>query len=149
MRERAIVIETNGNLAEIEVTKASMCEDCEKNGGCSHHCEISGIVAGNRKMKTAAQNRIGAKPGDLVEVETESIKVLGYAALVFIMPIVVCALFYYLADMIAHNNVYSLSLAAVGFVLSFAVIAVIVRHKKGASPDIEIVSIIDRAQRDA
>lgn len=145
MRERATVIRTNENLAEIEVNKASMCERCEKNGDCSHHCEISGLIGGTKKMKTVAQNRIGAKAGDLVEIETESIMVLGYAALVFIMPILICALFYYVANLIAENNIYSLISAAAGFFISFAAIALVDRLKKGKTPDIMIVKVIKRA----
>ncbi len=147
MRQRAVVIYTKGNLAEIEVSRASMCDGCQKNSGCDHHCELTGLIAGSGKtMKTRAQNRIGAKPGDTVEVETESKKVLGYAALVFILPIVVCAVFYFLADAVFRSETYALIAAAAGFVLSFLGISVFDRSKKNSAPDIAIVDIVSRAE---
>lgn len=146
MRQRAVVIETEGKLAEIEVSRSTMCDGCQKNGGCGHHCELSGIVANSGKMRTTAQNKIGAEPGDTVEVETESTKVLGYAALVFMMPIFVCAVFYFIADAVFAGEAPALIAAAAGFVLSFLGISFVDRSKKKSLPDIAIVEIIKRAE---
>ena len=147
MRQRAVVIKTEGKFAEIEVSRASMCDGCQKNGGCEHHCELSGLIAGSGKtMKTTAQNRIGAAPGDIVEVETASARVLGYAALVFVMPILVCAAFYFLADALFRNETYALIAAAAGFVLSFFGISLVDHSKKKSAPDIVIVDIVSRAE---
>ena len=146
MRQRAVVIKTEGKLAEIEVSRSSMCDGCQKNGGCSHHCELSGLVANSGKMRTTAQNKIGAEPGDTVEVETESTKVLGYAALVFMMPIFVCAVFYFIADAVCSSEAPALIAAAAGFVLSFLGISVFDRSKKKSGPDIQIVEIVKRAE---
>lgn len=146
MRQRAVVIKTEGKLAEIEVSRSTMCDGCQKNGGCAHHCELSGIVANSGKMRTTAQNTIGAKPGDTVEVETESTKVLGYAALVFVLPILVCAVFYFLADAVFSSETYALIAAAAGFVLSFLGISFFDRSKKESGLDIQIVEIVKRAE---
>lgn len=146
MRQRAVVIKTEGKLAEIEVSRSTMCDGCQKNGGCAHHCELSGIVANSGKMRTTAQNTIGAKPGDTVKVETESTKVLGYAALVFVMPILVCAVFYFLADAVFSSETYALIAAAAGFVLSFLGISFFDRSKKESGLDIQIVEIVKRAE---
>lgn len=145
MRQKAVVIETEGKIAEIEVSRASMCDGCQKNGGCEHHCELSGLIAGSGKqMKTTAQNRIGAKAGDTVEVETESTKVLGYAALVFLMPIFVCAVFYFLAEAVFVSETAGVIAAAAGFVLAFLGISFFDRRKKKSLPDIVIVDIVRR-----
>ncbi len=147
MRQRAVVIRTEGKIAEIEVSRSSMCDGCQKNGGCEHHCELSGLIAGSgKKMKTTAQNRIGAKAGDTVEVETESTKVLGYAALVFLMPIFVCAVFYFLAEAVFASGTAGVIAAAAGFVLSFFGIYVFDRSKKKSLPDIVIVDIVERPE---
>ena len=146
MRQRATVIHTEGTLAEIEVKRATMCDGCEKNGNCGHPCELTGIVAGSGKMRTTAQNKIGAEQGDTVEVETESTKVLGYAAIVFLMPILVCAAFYFIANTLWQDEAPALIAAAAGFVLSFAGISVYDRTKKKSAPDIQIVDIIKRAE---
>ena len=44
MRQRARVKETNGSYATVEVTRSTMCDGCEKSGGCGGHCAITGIV---------------------------------------------------------------------------------------------------------
>ena len=94
MRCRATVLKTEGNIAEIEVRRATMCEGCEKSGGCGGHCDITGIVASGGKMTAKAYNKIGAAAGDTVEVETESSRVLAYAALVFLLPLVIGGIFF-------------------------------------------------------
>ena len=146
MRQRAGVVKAEGKIAEIEVSRASMCDGCQKNGGCEHHCELSGLIAGSGKtMKTTAQNKIGAEPGDTVEVETDSTKVLGYAALVFMMPIFVCAVFYFIVDAVFAASAPALIAAAAGFVLAFSGIYLFDRSRKKSLPDIAVVEIVRRA----
>lgn len=142
MQQRAVVTNTKGKLAEIEVRRATMCDGCEKNGGCSHSCELSGIVAGSQTMRTTALNKVGANIGDIVEVETESTKVLGYAALVFLLPILVCAVFYYLTYTIVSAEAPAIIAAVVSFVLTFLGISIFDRKKKKKDPDIVIVNIV-------
>lgn len=143
MRQKAVVLETKGNIATIEVSRSTMCEGCEKNNGCDHHCDISGIMSTGGKMKAKAENNIGAKAGETVEVETESKKVLAYAALVFILPIIICALFYLAAQKITSSESIAVAAAIVGFVLTFAVIAVVDRKIGKNTPDIKIVRRIN------
>ena len=142
MRQRATVLETNGKEAVIEVSRATMCDGCEKHGGCEGHCEITGLLSTGGKMKTRAKNTLGAEVGDTVEVETASSKVLGYAALVFVLPIIVAGILYFAADSVWHTESAGLIGAAVGFVLTFAVIAAVDRVKRKKEPDIEIVDIV-------
>lgn len=146
MRQRAVVLEKNGREAVIEVSRATMCDGCEKNGGCEGHCEITGLVAGNGKMRTRALDPLGVCVGDTVEVETAGGRVLGYAALVFVLPLIMCAV----AGAIA-NAVWGTSLSAVigaiaGFALTFAAIVAFDKIKRKKEPDIVIVNIISRGQ---
>lgn len=143
MRQKAVVLETEGNIAIIEVSRSTMCEGCEKNSGCDHHCDISGIMSTGGKMKAKAENKIGAKAGDTVEVETESKKVLVYALLVFIVPIIVCAVFYLIAYKLTENETASFISAAAGFVLTFAFVAAADRKIGKNAPDIKIVRRIN------
>ena len=142
MRQRAVVLEVSGKEAVIEVSRATMCDGCEKHGGCEGHCEITGLLSTGGKMKTRALNKIGASVGDTVEVETESKKILGYAALVFILPIIMCGVFYFAADALFEAEYAPAIGAAVGFVLTFAGIAVVDRIKGKKEPDIVIVDIV-------
>ncbi|MBE6540993.1 MAG: hypothetical protein E7672_00880 [Ruminococcaceae bacterium] len=143
MRQRAVVLETDGKIAKIEVRRSTMCEGCHKNGGCGEgHCEISGLVSGNGKLETLAENRVNAKVGDTVEVETESKVVLGYAALVFIMPIIVSIVFYYISEALFKADSAGMIGALIGFVLSFVFCVIFDRLKKKGVPDIKIVNIV-------
>lgn len=149
MQQRATVLEADGKIAVIKVSRASMCEGCHKmsgDGGCGGHCEITGLVAGNGKTMTArAQNSIGAAVGDRVEVESDSGRVIGYAALVFILPIIVCGLFYWLGSLIFDSTLGSVLVSVVGFVLTFALIAVFDKIKRNMLPDIKITKILEKA----
>ena len=142
MRQRAVVLEVDGKEALIEVSRATMCDGCEKHGGCEGHCEITGLLSTGGKMKTRASNKIGAKVGDTVEVETESRKVLGYAALVFILPLLVACAGYIIASNVWNTEGAGLIGAAVGFVLTFAGIVIFDRTKIKKTPEIEIVDIV-------
>ena len=140
MRQRAIVVETDGKIATVSVSRTSMCSGCEKSGGCGGHCELTGLIdMGDKKMMARALNPIGAVPGELVEVETASKTVLGYAALVFLLPIAVCALGWWLGERLWGTQTAGVITAAAGFVLSFCGIAVFDRAKQKKTPDIVIV----------
>lgn len=147
MLERAVVVETDGDIAVIEVTRSSMCEGCHKfggNGDCAGHCEISGLVAGNGKtVRTRAINLIGAAAGDKVRIETDTNRVIGYAALVFILPIIVSGLFYFCGSMIFSSVAGSVLSALVGFALTFLGIMIYDRSKRSKLPEIRITGFID------
>ena len=139
MRQKARVLEVRGKVAVVSVSRRTMCEGCEKNGSCGSHCDLSGIIASDRTMRAEARNPIGARPGDLVEVETDSGLVLGYAALVFLLPIAVCALFWFLGTRLFSSPAAGAAAAAVGFALTFAGIALYDRSLGRRAPRIVIV----------
>lgn len=84
---RATVISASGNIAVVETERFSACEGCDKNteGNCSA-CTLMG--GGKKKARTNALNRIGAVPGDIVTVESSSNRMMLYAFLIFVLPIV-------------------------------------------------------------
>ncbi len=141
MRQRATVLKTEGNMALIRVSRATMCEGCEKNGGCSH-CHITGLVAGDNHMEARACNKIGASVGDTVEVESTGSTVLGYAALVFLLPILVCALFYFVSSALFQSALVGALAALGGFVLTFVLIALVDRRAAKKTPAIVIVKVL-------
>ncbi|MBE6617287.1 MAG: hypothetical protein E7627_05035 [Ruminococcaceae bacterium] len=147
MLERAVVVETDGKIAIIEVKRSSMCEGCHKlngDGDCAGHCEISGLIAGNGKtVRTKAVNQIGAVVGDKVRIETDSKRVIGYAALVFMLPIIICALFYYVGNIIFSTMTGAVLSAVAGFFLTFLGIAIYDRSKRKKLPEIVITDIIE------
>ena len=79
MRQRAVVVEVNGEYATVETSRRTMCDGCAKGGGCGGHCEITGLVASRGKMRAEVENKLGAKVGDTVEIESESGVILSYS----------------------------------------------------------------------
>lgn len=143
MRQRATVLELNGKNAVISVRRSSMCEGCEKKGGCGSSCTAGELLGANKTMTVFASNEIGAEKGDIVEIESESRTVLGYAALIFLFPLVVCALAYSVGSMLGAGEMASMLGAGVGFAAAFLLIIAFDRlKKKKGKPDIRIVKIL-------
>ena len=70
-----------GGRAEVEVTRRSACgHDCAKCGGCG------GLET--QTLYVTARNHTDADVGDRVLIEGESGRVLGLAALVYMLPLV-------------------------------------------------------------
>lgn len=89
MTQEAIVTKClSNNMAEVVVTRTTAC------GSNCGNCE-SCIF--QNELKTPAKNLIGAKPGHRVIIESKSSKVYGAILLVYIMPIVLLLLGYFLA----------------------------------------------------
>jgi len=143
MKQKAEVLEIKGKNALVSVRRSSMCEGCEKQGGCGSSCAAGELLGAAKTMTVLASNEIGAKAGDMVEVESESKTVLGYAALVFLFPILLCALFYGAAVTFGWGETASLVSALIGFAAAFPVILIVDRiKKKRARPDIRITRIL-------
>lgn len=77
--------------AEVLVRRQSACgHDCASCGGCGPE---------NAAQVTAvAENALGAHPGDTVRVESESRAVLGMAAFLYLIPLVLLFVGYYVAS---------------------------------------------------
>ncbi len=145
MRQRAVVIDVKDDYAIVESSRRTMCDGCMKNGGCGGHCEITGLVADKGIMRAEAENKLGAKVGDTVELESDNKTILSYAALVFMLPIVVCVFFYLTAYRISNNELTGVICASVGFVLTFIGIIIFDRKRKNKHSDIRVAEIIKKA----
>lgn len=67
-------------MAQVILIRQSACSgDCHKCSGCG---------AAQETLLLDARNPIGAKPGDLVNIESESGPVLAAAAVMYILPLV-------------------------------------------------------------
>ena len=123
MRQTAVVLSKNGKIAEIRVERASMCDGCTHKNCDSHTCAAGSLMGAGKTLVTRAYNEADANVGDTVAVETATKKVLSYAALVFLLPILFCAVFYAVGNGIFHTAAGAYGMAGGGFVLSFCIIA--------------------------
>lgn len=76
-----------GNQAELQVQRVTACgHDCSKCGGCGE------IVT--KPITLIADNTIGAEVGDAVVITGSSKQVLGLAAIVYMVPVVLFFVLY-------------------------------------------------------
>ncbi len=140
MKRTARVISVNGKYAEISAERSSMCDGCSKNGCQS--CASSKIFGTNKSFVARANNPVDAKVGDTVEIETSDKNVLLYSFLVFIVPIVFCAVTYGISSMFFESERFPLILCGASFVLSFLIIGLIEKFHSKKKPDITITRVI-------
>lgn len=83
MTQNAVVKRLVAGRAEIEVHRVSACgHNCEECGGGCAELTRSGPVV------VLASNPLGAQPGDRVLVESSSKSILGFAAVIYLLPLV-------------------------------------------------------------
>lgn len=115
MKQRATVTDINGTTAICTVVRESACgENCVS---CSAAC--------SNKTTIEAQNCIGAKIGDVVELEMDSSRVLFTAFLVYLFPLILLIVFYLLTSLFTERETikiivgFAAMAVAYGFVILF------------------------------
>lgn len=146
MRQTGVVVSKNGDIAEVRVERASMCEGCTHNHSCTgHSCAAGNLMGAGKTMMARAYNKAEAEVGDIVALETPSGKVLSYAALVFLVPILCCGVFYTLGNILFHTLFGSCAMAICGFLLSFCCIAYVERRMEKRKPEIVICTVLPKS----
>ncbi len=109
-----------GGYAEVSVPRKSACgHDCEECAGCG----MTGAA-----IKARARNDIGAQPGDKVVVESSTKKIFGVVALVYVLPVALFLLGYFLSEGLAEGMRYAIAVAT--FVVSFIPCVLYDRHAR-------------------
>lgn len=83
-------IRDDGTAAVIHVRESACSGDCHKCSGCG---------AAKEAVIFTADNPIGAVPGDLVKVESSTAPVLKAAAVLYVLPLILFFLGYYLGTL--------------------------------------------------
>lgn len=123
MQQTATVqrILSNGR-AEIAVPRKSACgHDCEECAGCG--------VTGTSVL-AEAENPIGAKPGDKVVVESSSGTVLGIIAVVYLIPVILFLLGYFLTGGFLPTEGLRYAAAGIAFAIGLLPAVVLDRRMK-------------------
>ena len=92
MRETGVIVSEKNNQVTVQIVKGDKCENCNL---CS--------ATGPNQMQIVAFNSLGAKVGDMVEVEVPPGKVIGYSFIIFIIPIIMMIVGYFAGVAIAKN----------------------------------------------
>ncbi len=120
MKQKAVVLNTDGEYAQVSVLREEACAHC-----------AGRVVCGTAKRLTVqVKNPIGARQGDTVVIERSNQSVLGYSALVFLAPVALAVTLYLLFSLI--NGIAGGVAAAIGFALPFPVAVVIDKHGRDA-----------------
>ena len=94
----------DAGFVEISVPRKSACgHDCEECAGCG----MTGAA-----IHARASDPVGVKPGDKVVVQSETKKLLGVGALVYLLPVVAFLLGYFLSEGLAEKVRYIIAIAA-------------------------------------
>ena len=100
----------SGGFVEISVPRKSACgHDCEECAGCG----MTGAA-----IHARARDQVGVKPGQKVVVESSTKKLLGVVVLVYVLPVILFLLGYFLSEGLAENVRYVIAIvaAAVAFI---------------------------------
>ncbi|MHA5221146.1 SoxR reducing system RseC family protein [Dysosmobacter sp. Phy] len=101
-----------GDYAVISVPRKSACgHDCEECAGCG----VTGAA-----VQARAANPIGAKPGQKVVVQSDTQKMLGIVALVYLTPVVLFLVGYFATIAVASAPIRYL-VGGIGFVLGILI----------------------------
>ena len=108
------VIETfpDGSATVLLVRESACSGDCHKCSGCG---------AAKETMIFTARNEIGATRGDLVKVESATGPVMKAATVLYVIPLVLFFLGYYLGDLMGGMGTL---VSCLGFVLGIVLVVV-------------------------
>lgn len=142
MRVRAKVIAIEGKYATVLCDRKSACEGCHKlsDGG---ECSVCSLMGGGKSMQTKAYNVAHAAVGDTVELETASARVLGYAAMVFLLPVAMVVLGYLLSGFWTDSDAWRYAFCALLLVLTFIGIRLYSERVQKKRTDVTVVAVID------
>ncbi len=122
MLSEGIVLKTDGEFATVGVKRQTACDTCRAQ--CGGHCDKASTV------ETVVKNTLGAKVGDRVRLYSGTSRVLLYAALVFILPLITAALGYLIPYLLGGTTGVNSAAAVIAFILTFVIIWLVFGKKK-------------------
>ena len=130
MTQTATVKKLMGDKAEIEVKRVSACaHNCaECGGGCSELTRTGPVMA-------VADNPLGARPGDTVLVESSTKRVLGFAAVVYLLPLILFFVGYFVGHALGFTEGLSIGTGGICFGVSLVITILVDRRVKATSQD--------------
>ena len=136
MTQTATVIELVDGKARVQVKRISACaHNCDQcGGGCSEMMKSAPV-------SVLAQNPLGAKPGDKVVVASDTGSILGAAAMVYLLPIVLFFIGYFIGQ--GAGMIEGACIAVGGVCFALALILIVVMDRKMRKRSKEMFSIVE------
>ena len=124
--------------AEVEVKRATACAgDCDK---CAAHHGCSEMAVYDKKIRVLVRNPVYAKVGNLVEISTETNRLLGIMIVLYILPLLAFFAGYIVPAMMGMSENVSIFTSIALFFLTVGVVVLYNRRKK-STIEFEITSI--------
>lgn len=119
--------------AEVLVNRGTACGgNC---GSCGGTCSFQ------NKLTVTCVNLIGARVGDKVTIASQTKRILGAAALVYLLPVASFFLFYFLGTLWFSAENFQVLISLLGFFLGLAAVVLINRNSRREKISFEIVSL--------
>ena len=113
-------------MAEVVVTRSTACgSNCGSCESCIFQSEL----------KAVARNRINAKPGQHVVIESRTSKVFSAAVLVYVMPLVLFVLGFVIATLLGASEGLAILVSFLALILAAVIL---VRQQRGQRADRQI-----------
>ena len=98
MTQRGIVEKIDGTQITVSVVKTSMCGDnCAScKGGCA---------TTSQTVQAVNETNEALRPGDVVQLETETGKVIGVSAVIYLLPLVCLFLVYFIVQSFTKSEI--------------------------------------------
>ena len=142
MKTQALVTAVHKDgTATVSIDRRAACDGCHKNEE-GKECSVCSLLGGDRTLCTRAKNSLGAEVGDLVLVESATSRMLFYAVLVFLVPLLAAIAGYLIAAALGGAEWLPPAVAGGALVLSFAALAVYSRAVVSARVDAQIVAVL-------
>lgn len=103
----------------------------ERGTACGGHCSGCGECVYGKQILVEAANKIFAKPGDKVTIESETGVIMQAAVLIYLVPVVMLFLGYGLAALLHRSQTECILTSFISLLVGVAIITLVGRrHKK-------------------
>lgn len=138
MKQKVRVISVDGSRAKVIYKRPTACH-----GDCDHCAGGCGSMAATEQIVVEAENLIGAGPGDSVMIEGEAGKVAWAVAVVYVIPLILFFLGYFLGQSLMFLPAM---LGILGFAIGLTLAVVVSRRqlKTGKEIRFRVVSYADK-----
>ncbi len=135
MLSEGFVLKVDGEFATVGVKRHTACDTCRAN--CGGHCDKASTV------ETVVRNTLGAKQGDRVRLYSRTSTVMGFAVIVFILPLIAAIAGYIIPQLLGATVTVNAIVSAAFFLLTYVVIWRIY-GKKNSYETIEMYEILEK-----
>ena len=146
MKAKGIVVDIDGQFAKVKCLRSSACSSC-------HNCEAKGtchaeLIFGEQTedVFVHVDNRLNAKIGDSVELESSSARTLLASVILFVLPVIFASLSYLVCEALLLSSVVSSLILLCVLIVSFLVVAKITNKLAEQNIISYIVRILEESE---